>query len=78
MQFMGEPKMRANVYGPGDPSVGLFDITTIVDLKIDFPENDSEYDNEIREFVRDKLKTLFSELWDDDVIVTFEDEKMPV
>ena len=60
--------MKVDIYAPGDPSVGLWPISTVIDLQLDVNSD------EMREFIREKLKELFSEFWDDNVIITFEDE----
>ena len=67
---MDEKTIVAFVHGCGDNDVGIPDVDTEVDTCI-FPE---DFDSDLREFTRDKLEELFTEIWDCPVGVSFSDE----
>lgn len=60
--------MKAYIYVPGDPSVGIFPIETTVDLCFDVDEEEE------REEIRDLLKECFSEIYSVPVGIAFDDE----
>jgi len=57
------------LYSPGDPSVGIHSIETEMDLCFDVGEGEE------REELRKQLKEFFSDLYDDNVNIEFEDER---
>ena len=59
--------MKVNIYVPRDPSVGIFSINTDIELGI-------EVENEDKEWIRKSLVECFSEIYDNQVRVMFQDE----
>jgi len=57
------------LYSPGDPSVGIHSIETEMDLCFDVGEGEE------REELRKQLKEFFSDLYDDNIGIEFEDER---
>lgn len=63
--------MKAHVWSFGDDSVGIPGASTDVDICFDADVIDED---DMRQFIRDRLSECFSQIWDDKVHVMFEDE----
>lgn len=61
--------MKANIYGEGDPSVGIAGHAGSVDLNVDFD------DDQEREDVRQMVAAMFADLWSEPAQVVFDDEE---